>query len=63
MIYMFNEFLGVVTTPQFVMNAVDLAICYDENTIYEEDYPHNFEIACRDLFLFEIDMMAERHHN
>lgn len=57
---MFEEFLQIIKSTEYTKNAIEIAIIYDDNTIYEEDYRHNLNIALNDLFLFEIDMMVER---
>lgn len=51
---MFNEIIGFVTNPQFVIDAVDLAICYEEEYLSSD-----LSIAIEDLFFFNLDMMAE----
>lgn len=51
---MFNSFLGAVTAPQFVIDSVDLALCFGE---FNEFTSKALESAMEDIFLFQADMI------
>lgn len=53
---MFNKIIGYVTDPQFAIDAVDLAICFEEEYL---SYDNELEVALDDIFWFNVDMMAE----
>lgn len=50
MIFMFDNLIGLVTSPQFGIDVVDFAIAFDYDSL---------ALAFEDLLLFNADMMAE----
>lgn len=56
MIYMFNKFIGLVTSPQVAIDAVDMGTVFGELEDWNED-----ELAfwINDIINFHIDMALE----
>ena len=51
---MFNYILGVVNSPQFVIDSCDLALTFGEF----EDFSSNvLQLCMEDIFNFHIDML------
>lgn len=51
---MFNKIIGVVNSPQFVIDAVDLALAFGE---FEDFSSNAFQLCMEDIFNFHIDML------
>ena len=54
---MFKNILGLVTSPQIVIDAVDLALVFGERTDFEEE---EIAICIEDIINFHIDMYLGR---
>ena len=53
----FKRILGLVNDPQFAIDAVDLAICYEEEYLAHDE--ELLSVAMEDLFLFHADLLQE----
>lgn len=51
---MFNKIIGVVNSPQFVIDSCDLALAFGE---FEDFTSQCLQSSMEDIFNFHIDMM------